>query len=252
VTQGPVVLTADRPTSGDRSAPCDAFRSCGACLLHRPSVSDLSRRHPVTTRLRLALARLLRAIEARSAAPSRERTAFPSPGYLRPTRTPSSGAFPIRGLGRPLPFSMSFGPGSLPDPSRLAPRVVFTVTRIQRPTPLADLCSFSHVPWTQPRAAIRMIEPSARPARCACAHRPGAPLPRFGVAAGSPVTNSPACPRRRSVLRVAEKRHVSSGSTEPPYERAPRRERPGTETGTFDRQKRKGSDVSFRHPPFRP
>lgn len=119
VTQGPVVLTADRPTSGDRSAPCDAFRSCGACLLHRSSVSDLSRRHPVTTRIRFAFARLPRAIEARSAAPSRERTAFPSPGYLRPTRTPSSGAFPIRGLGRPLPFSMHFGPGSLPGPSRL-------------------------------------------------------------------------------------------------------------------------------------
>jgi hypothetical protein len=67
-------------------------------LLHRSSVSGRSRRRPVATRLRRASACHPRATKARSAAPSRERTAFPSPGHLRRARAPSSGTFPFTGL----------------------------------------------------------------------------------------------------------------------------------------------------------
>lgn len=163
VTQGPVVLTADRPTSGDRSAPRDAFRSFGASLLHRSSVSDLSRRHLVTTRLRLALARLPRAIEVRSTAPSRERTGFPNPRRLRRPRTPSSRAFPIRGLGRPLPFSMLFASGSLPDPSRL-PLAWFSPSRGSDDRHRSSTCAAFHTTHGrnhEPRSAgsSRRLEP---------------------------------------------------------------------------------------------
>jgi hypothetical protein len=84
---------------------------------------------------------------------ARDASADRGPSHRGPSRSRAWPPAPALG-------ALRFGLAARRYPS--SPRVVVTATRLRRQTPLVDLCSFSHDPWTQPRARVHGAEPSAR------------------------------------------------------------------------------------------